>query len=85
MWWNRNKKMCCPCQGCMNDGKVYIEIDYKKFVSLVKDMLKDVEDYKDVRFRYIIGCASERALVDKERRCKGSIFSVKQYLEKMDV
>jgi hypothetical protein len=69
----------------MNDGKVYIEIDYKKFVSLVKDMIKDIEDYKYVRIRRSIDCASERELVDKERRCKGSIFSVKQYLEKMDV
>jgi hypothetical protein len=85
MWWNRNKKMCCPCQGGMNEGKVYIEIDYKKFVSLVKDMIKDIEDYKYVRIRRSIDCASERELVDKERRCKGSIFSVKQYLEKMDV
>jgi hypothetical protein len=69
----------------MNDGKVYIEIDYKKFVSLVKDMIKNIEDYQGVRIRYRINCASERELVDKERRCAGSIFSVEQYLKKMDV
>ena len=77
--------MCCPCQGCMNDGKVYIEIDYKKFVSLVKDMIKDIEDYKDVRIRRSIGCASERELKEADMRCVGSISCVEQYLEKMDV
>jgi hypothetical protein len=85
MWWNRNKKMCCPCQGCMNDGKVYIEIDYKKFVSLVKGMIKAIEDYKAVKIRYRIDCASERELDDAQRICKGSISCVKHYLEKMDV
>ena len=69
----------------MNDGKVYTEIDYKKFVSLVKNMIKNIEDYKAVRIRYRIDCASERELNDAQRRCTGSIFSVKQYLEKMDV
>lgn len=82
MWWKKNKR-CCPCQGCMADGKVYVEIDYKKFVSLVKEMFEAQRKCEDQGRLLAIGLTTQRAFDRAHQRFVGAQCEVEDYLNKI--
>ena len=81
MWWNRNKKMCCPCQGCMETRKVYD----KKFVSLVKGMLEAQRKCEDQGRLLALGMTTKGAFDRAQQIFVGAQFEVEDYLKKMEV